>query len=122
MEEAGAPGRELYGIGVVLTAALRHMVSKPTRRAPLINRGYYSRVKFIRKALSQFLDSASTMAASKGGKEAQVVCLGAGMDTAWWCLKQEGKAPGGGWFEVDFRDVRFPPRNPTLFVPLACCR
>lgn len=76
------------------------MVSKPTRRAPLINRGYYSRVKFIRKAMAQFFERSAEI-----GANPQVVCLGAGLDTAWWCLKQQGTAPSGGWFEVDFKEV-----------------
>ena len=55
---------------------------------PLINRGQYARVAAISSAVEQFL-----LACAAAGREAQVVSLGAGLDTCFWQLEAAGAAP-----------------------------
>lgn len=66
----------------------------------MINRGYYSRYAAIRKALELFLESTATEA-SQGF---QILSLGAGFDTTWFQLKQDGRAPAK-YIELDFKEV-----------------
>ncbi|KAJ1494827.1 S-adenosyl-L-methionine-dependent methyltransferase, partial [Baffinella frigidus] len=62
------------------------MVSKPVVRPPMINRGHYARVAVIR------------------GLE-QIVNVGGGLDSTYFCLRAANAAPRGGFFEVDLPDV-----------------
>jgi O-methyltransferase involved in polyketide biosynthesis len=55
-------------------------VRKPSRRSPLINRGYYARVAAVQTLVSQFLDHVK-------GNKAQIVSLGAGFDTTYFRMK-----------------------------------
>ena len=83
--------------------ASRYFVGKPAFRPPLINRGYFSRVIFIRRLISQFLS-----ACSKCKRAEQIVSLGAGMDTNFFNLKSGvfgERPPRGGYFEVDMQAV-----------------
>eukprot|EP00941_MAST-03F_sp_MAST-3F-sp1_P005956 g5956.t1 len=66
------------------------------RGSPLINRGYYARVKAIDLILREFLQ--------EGGKK-QVVNLGAGRDTTFWRLKAEQRKTQVQWFEIDYPEV-----------------
>jgi tRNA wybutosine-synthesizing protein 4 len=75
-------------------------VRKPSRRSPLIHRGYYSRHAALEALLHRFL-------AAAGGPDApkQVLALGAGFDTSFFRLAAAGAAPGLRYFEVDFPEV-----------------
>lgn len=64
--------------------------------APEINRGYYARVTAIRILKQKFIQ------ATKG--ECQIVSLGAGFDTSYWCLKEQGLNPRN-YVEMDFSAV-----------------
>ncbi|CAI9101249.1 OLC1v1038530C3 [Oldenlandia corymbosa var. corymbosa] len=71
-------------------------VRRPVRRSPIINRGYFARWAVFRKLLNQFLDGVHT--------KKQVLSLGAGFDTTYFQLKDEGRAPDL-YVELDFKEV-----------------
>ncbi|XP_050312272.1 leucine carboxyl methyltransferase 1 [Anthonomus grandis grandis] len=71
---------------------VRHM----EKRAPEINRGYYARVKGVDTFVQKFINRA--------GSNAQVVNFGAGFDTLYWRLKDEGVAISC-YVELDFPTV-----------------
>eukprot|EP00729_Bicosta_minor_P013567 gene13567-28620_t len=71
---------------------------KGARRAPLINRGYYARVQCIERAVRNF-------AALPLGQPRQILCLGAGFDTMFFALAEDGLVPDGGYFELDYHPV-----------------
>ena len=56
-------------------------VSKPERKPPLINRGYYSRVTAVRRVLDDFLHAGN---ADGSARPKQVISLGAGFDTLYF--------------------------------------
>ena len=96
-------------------------VRRPVRRSPIINRGnatklnilchflkigaknelellgYYARWAALRKLLLQFLSIDS-------GCEKQILSLGAGFDTTFFQLQEEGLAPHL-YVELDFKEV-----------------
>ncbi|TXG62512.1 hypothetical protein EZV62_009506 [Acer yangbiense] len=78
-------------------------VRRPVRRSPIINRGYFARWAALRKLLYQFLNS------ERNGEEEchrkkQILSLGAGFDTTYFQLQDEGKAPYL-YVELDFKEV-----------------
>ncbi|CAM9278756.1 unnamed protein product [Phaeothamnion confervicola] len=95
----------------------------PPRRPPIINRGNFARVASIDKLMRSFLSSSdlaleekepppppqtpavSAAASAERRKGRQIVSLGAGKDTTFFRLLQDGIAPPGGYFEVDFPDM-----------------
>jgi len=66
------------------------------RRAPEIHLGYYARVAGVRALLDKFLEACDTAV--------QVISLGAGFDTLFWRLVEEGR-PVQNFIEVDFSGV-----------------
>lgn len=66
------------------------------RRAPEINRGYYARVKGVECFIQKFLN--------KMGSSSQIVNFGAGFDTLYWRLKDEG-IHIANYVEIDFPTV-----------------
>nr|XP_043628074.1 leucine carboxyl methyltransferase 1 homolog [Erigeron canadensis] len=74
-------------------------VRRPVRRSPIINRGYFARWATFRQFLNQFLKS------NDGGPvKKQILSLGAGFDTTYFQLQDEGKAPHL-YVELDFKEV-----------------
>jgi tRNA wybutosine-synthesizing protein 4 len=74
---------------------LRHFVKKPSRRAPLINRGYFARCAAFDHLISTF---------ARENPHGQVVSLGCGYDTSFF--RMSAKLPETiKYFEVDFFDV-----------------
>ncbi|KAF9614503.1 hypothetical protein IFM89_018942 [Coptis chinensis] len=71
-------------------------VRRPVRRSPIINRGYYARWAALRKMLLQFLKCES--------QRKQILSLGAGFDTTFFQLQDEGFAPHL-YVELDFKEV-----------------
>ncbi|XP_070605429.1 tRNA wybutosine-synthesizing protein 4 isoform X2 [Erythrolamprus reginae] len=71
------------------------------RRAPAIHRGYYIRSRAVELSLRAFLMGTRDLL------RRQVVSLGAGWDSLYFCLKDAGLLVGsGGWFfEVDLPEV-----------------
>ncbi|XP_048334727.1 leucine carboxyl methyltransferase 1 homolog [Ziziphus jujuba] len=78
-------------------------VRRPVRRSPIINRGYFARWAALRKLLNQFLESESN-ADEHGQVKKQILSLGAGFDTTYFQLQDEGKAPYL-YVELDFKEV-----------------
>lgn len=64
--------------------------------APEINKGYYARITSIRILLQKFIETTN--------RECQVVSLGAGFDTTYWCLKEQDLNPKS-YIEMDFSAV-----------------
>ncbi|KAF4387218.1 hypothetical protein F8388_008852 [Cannabis sativa] len=78
-------------------------VRRPVRRSPIINRGYFARWAALRQLLFQFLDTESN-GDEKVQTKKQILSLGAGFDTTFFQLQDEGKAPHL-YVEVDFKEV-----------------
>jgi tRNA wybutosine-synthesizing protein 4 len=72
-------------------------VKRPVRRSPIINRGYFSRWAAFRKLMSQFLLSGTS-------SKKQILSLGAGFDTTYFQLLDEGNGPNL-YVELDFKEV-----------------
>ncbi|XP_031277598.1 leucine carboxyl methyltransferase 1 homolog [Pistacia vera] len=72
-------------------------VRRPVKRSPIINRGYFARWAAFRKLLYQFLDCERNV-------KKQILSLGAGFDTTYFQLQDEGKAPHL-YVELDFKEV-----------------
>ncbi|KAI1885314.1 hypothetical protein AGOR_G00218870 [Albula goreensis] len=85
--------------GYFLDDFLRSFVCKVSRRAPLINRGYYVRWKAVDHCVKQFLR------VTEGCARRQVLSLGAGFDSLYFRLHAEGALEKVVVFEVDFPDV-----------------
>ena len=66
------------------------------RRAPEIHLGYYARVAGVRALIDKFLEACDTTV--------QIISLGAGFDTLFWRLLEEGR-PVQNFIEVDFAGV-----------------
>ncbi|KAL4567227.1 hypothetical protein LXL04_022803 [Taraxacum kok-saghyz] len=77
-------------------------VRRPVRRSPIINRGYFARWSTFRKILHQFLNSETK--SNEGHVKKQILSLGAGFDTTYFQLQDEGKAPHL-YVELDFKEV-----------------
>ncbi|PWA87265.1 leucine carboxyl methyltransferase [Artemisia annua] len=77
-------------------------VRRPVRRSPIINRGYFARWATFRKFLNQFLSCEPK--SSEGQVKKQILSLGAGFDTTYFQLQDEGKAPHL-YVELDFKEV-----------------
>ncbi|KAG6486840.1 hypothetical protein ZIOFF_055420 [Zingiber officinale] len=78
-------------------------VRRPVRRAPIINRGYYARWAALRKLLLQFLKTERKTSDENHSKK-QILSLGAGFDTTYFQLLDEGMAPHL-YVELDFKEV-----------------
>ncbi|KAL8129820.1 hypothetical protein V2J09_018975 [Rumex salicifolius] len=78
-------------------------VRRPVRRSPIINRGYFARWAALRKLMFQFLDCEGETGEKVETKK-QVLSLGAGFDTTYFQLKEEGKSPYL-YVELDFKEV-----------------
>lgn len=77
-------------------------VKRPVRRSPIINRGYFARWAAFRKLLYQFLNCEFNI--NENHSKKQILSLGAGFDTTYFQLQDEGKAPHL-YVELDFKEV-----------------
>lgn len=80
---------------------VQFFVKSPSRRMPIINRGYYARVAAVETLLTKFLAAETPYET----KKKQVVILGAGLDTMFFRLKDAGSLAQCEYFELDFPDV-----------------
>ncbi|XP_072301080.1 tRNA wybutosine-synthesizing protein 4 [Eucyclogobius newberryi] len=78
---------------------LQHFVCKESRRAPLINRGYYVRWRAVDHCVRRFLEKTSNC------PKRQILSLGAGFDSLYFRLHSSGVLTNAVVFEVDFPDV-----------------
>ncbi|XP_072179153.1 tRNA wybutosine-synthesizing protein 4-like [Diadema setosum] len=82
-------------LGYFQDVFLKHFVSKATRRAPLINRGYFIRAKAIDDSLHKFLHTFHH-------RKNQIISLGAGFDSTYFRLHHEGALSSTSFYEIDF--------------------
>ncbi|XP_063964259.1 tRNA wybutosine-synthesizing protein 4-like [Lytechinus pictus] len=82
-------------LGYFKDTYLHHFVSKTSRRAPLINRGYYIRARAIDDVLKAFLKMF-------GDSTNQIISLGAGFDSTYFRLQANGSLDNTVFYEVDF--------------------
>ncbi|XP_071445775.1 tRNA wybutosine-synthesizing protein 4-like [Hetaerina americana] len=74
-------------------------VNKSPRRAPLINLGYFVRVRAIKDAVESFLEFI-------GGTSAQIISCGAGFDSNYFVLSGSKKlGPNLVYVEIDYPEV-----------------
>lgn len=83
--------------------------------APEISIGYYARVQGLRLLVKRFLEVTSCAS--------QIISLGAGFDTMYWILKDEGITPSS-FIEVDFdavtsRKIHYIRRSKTLLEKIS---
>ncbi|KAK8944280.1 hypothetical protein KSP39_PZI008006 [Platanthera zijinensis] len=78
-------------------------VRRPVRRSPIINRGYFARWAVLQKLLLQFLDP-KDHSGERNPMKKQILSLGAGFDTTYFQLVEEGLAPHL-YVELDFMEV-----------------
>ncbi|XP_078173604.1 leucine carboxyl methyltransferase [Carex rostrata] len=83
--------------GYIKDDYVHFFIRKQIRRAPIINRGYFSRWAVLRKMLLQFLNTQTD-------ERKQILSLGAGFDTTYFQLQDEGIAPHL-YVELDFKEV-----------------
>ena len=67
--------------------------SAQDRKPPEIHRGYYIRHKCIRQLINNFIKQTK--------RKCQIVSIGAGFDTLYWNLYEEGNLPLHGIYEID---------------------
>ncbi|KAK4144068.1 S-adenosyl-L-methionine-dependent methyltransferase [Dichotomopilus funicola] len=92
----------------------RHFVAKFQRRAPLINRGYWLRLRVIDVLVRDFLRGVQ-----RRGKRGVVINLGCGSDVLpWQCLTRYADSCAGVKFvDVDFPDLIERKRRTVLATP-----
>ncbi|XP_047457740.1 tRNA wybutosine-synthesizing protein 4 isoform X2 [Mugil cephalus] len=78
---------------------LQHFVCKVSRRAPLINRGYFIRWRAVEHCVRKFLQVTAKC------PKRQILSLGAGFDSLYFRLRANGALDEAVVFEVDFPDV-----------------
>ncbi|XP_069496661.1 tRNA wybutosine-synthesizing protein 4 isoform X2 [Ambystoma mexicanum] len=78
---------------------LSSFVTKKSRRAPLINRGYYIRARAVDQCVRDFLLQ------TQDYNRRQVLSLGAGFDSLYFRLKSDGVLRNAVVCEVDFPEV-----------------
>lgn len=67
------------------------------KKPPIINRGYWVRVKRFLQTIEDFLEAHT--------ENAQIISLGAGFDTTFWVLKEKYPQSSFKYIEVDFPEV-----------------
>ncbi|KAG9452176.1 hypothetical protein H6P81_005080 [Aristolochia fimbriata] len=102
-DDASASKLSCVKKGYMMDNYIHLFVRRPVRRSPIINRGYYSRWAVLRKLLHQFLELGS-ISSSENQPKKQILSIGAGFDTTFFQLQEEGIAPHL-YVELDFKEV-----------------
>ncbi|XP_077197122.1 tRNA wybutosine-synthesizing protein 4 isoform X2 [Paroedura picta] len=97
---SGASKRSAAQLGYTEDRFVRRLVPRAGRRAPAIHRGYYIRARAVGHCAAAFLRKAPG-----GSQRRQVLSLGAGLDSLYFCLKDQGLLEKAIFLEVDFPDV-----------------
>ncbi|EEZ98354.1 leucine carboxyl methyltransferase 1 [Tribolium castaneum] len=95
-DDASECKRGAVQLGYWQDSYIPYFVRQIEKRAPEINRGYYARVKGVERYIKSFL--------KKAGPASQIVNLGAGFDTLYWRLKDQGVYIAN-YVEIDFPTV-----------------
>eukprot|EP00112_Aurelia_sp_Birch-Aquarium-sp1_P016678 Seg3801.4 transcript_id=Seg3801.4/GoldUCD/mRNA.D3Y31 product="tRNA wybutosine-synthesizing protein 4" protein_id=Seg3801.4/GoldUCD/D3Y31 len=77
---------------------LQHFVKKKARRAPLINRGYYVRAAAMDFAVKIFIKNNQHV-------DKQIISLGAGFDSCYFRLRDQGILCNTRFLEIDFPEL-----------------
>ncbi|KAH7659329.1 tRNA(Phe) (7-(3-amino-3-(methoxycarbonyl)propyl)wyosine(37)-N)- methoxycarbonyltransferase protein [Dioscorea alata] len=102
-DDAAASKLSCVSKGYMKDEYVHLFVRRPVRRSPIINRGYYARWAALHKLLVQFLKPEGHKDDS-GCVKKQILSLGAGFDTIYFQLMDEGIAPHL-YVELDFKEV-----------------
>lgn len=102
-DDASASKLSCVNKGYMKDEYIHLFVRRAVRRSPIINRGYFARWAALRKLLLQFLKPEISSNDSNQMKK-QILSLGAGFDTTYFQLVDEGNAPHL-YVEVDFKEV-----------------
>ncbi|KAJ3337146.1 activating signal cointegrator 1 complex subunit [Gonapodya sp. JEL0774] len=131
-EDATISRLSAANLGYIHDPFVKYFVRRPTsterRRSPLINRGTYLRAKGLDAIIDSFLDHEEAEIPGESGEEnsirsiRQILVLGAGSETRWWRLQEQGKQPTR-YFEIDFpeitgRKIAIIQKNDMLSKPL----
>ncbi|KAJ1888456.1 carboxy methyl transferase for protein phosphatase 2A [Kickxella alabastrina] len=90
-------------LGYIADPFIQHFVRHPQRRAPLINRGTFTRFQGVQKTLRQFLRYTSQNQ-QQHQTQNQVVILGSGLDTSYFLLAKDN-IRAKRYFEIDFAEI-----------------
>ncbi|KAK9148434.1 hypothetical protein Scep_007191 [Stephania cephalantha] len=101
-DDASASKLSCVNKGYMKDEYVHLFVKRPLRRSPIINRGYFTRWAALRKLILQFLYSGRHSDGSVTKK--QILSLGAGFDTTYFQLQDEGIGPFL-YVELDFKEV-----------------
>ncbi|KAL1921332.1 uncharacterized protein VTP21DRAFT_11048 [Calcarisporiella thermophila] len=86
-------------IGYLNDPFVQYFVKRPVRRPPIINRGTFIRTTVLDRLIQQFL------AAGNSNIKKQVVSLGAGSDTRFFCYKAQSLLTPNNYFEIDYPEI-----------------
>ncbi|XP_047395432.1 tRNA wybutosine-synthesizing protein 4 [Sciurus carolinensis] len=101
-DSSGLSKSSLAARGYVQDPFAALLVPGTARRAPLIHRGYYVRARAVRHCVHAFLKRTR---ACPEAPRAQILSLGAGSDSLYFCLKTAGLLTRAAVWEVDFPNV-----------------
>ncbi|XP_068227055.1 leucine carboxyl methyltransferase 1 [Palaemon carinicauda] len=95
-DDASSCKRCAVALGYWSDKFISYFVRSTERKAPEINRGYFARTVAIKILVDKFIEVT--------GGNCQIVNIGAGFDTLYWRLNDEGKTVKG-FVELDFPGV-----------------
>ncbi|XP_064083636.1 leucine carboxyl methyltransferase 1-like [Macrobrachium nipponense] len=95
-DDASSCKRCAVALGYWPDRFISYFVRSTERKAPEINRGYFARAVAIKILVDKFVEVT--------GGNCQIVNIGAGFDTLYWRLNEEGKSIKG-FVELDFPGV-----------------
>ncbi|XP_076042367.1 leucine carboxyl methyltransferase 1 [Oratosquilla oratoria] len=95
-DDASACKKCAVSLGYWKDPYIGYFVRNCERRAPEINRGYFARITAIKIIVDKFIKVT--------GGRCQIVNIGAGFDTLYWRLKDEGQSVSN-FVELDFPGV-----------------
>jgi tRNA wybutosine-synthesizing protein 4 len=99
-DDAAVSKLSMCNRGYLKDEYIQFFVTKPTKRAPVINRGYYARVAAVWEIVRSFTASYASQS-----RECQVVVLGAGYDTMPLRMIESQTHMPVRYIEVDFPRV-----------------
>lgn len=95
-DDASSCKRCAVALGYWPDRFISYFIRSTERKAPEINRGYFARTVAIKILVDKFIEVT--------GGNCQIVNIGAGFDTLYWRLNDEGKSVKG-FVELDFPGV-----------------
>ncbi|XP_053167973.1 tRNA wybutosine-synthesizing protein 4 [Hemicordylus capensis] len=96
---SAASKRSAAAVGYISDPFVLRLLPRGRRRAPAIHRGYHVRARAVEHCVGAFLQR------TQGLPGRQILSLGAGCDSLYFCLKSRGLLERAVFFEVDFPEV-----------------